>query len=47
MGQQVLEAGLATQKGYVPLDSQIYVSKKKVLDAKVSFMMYHLLWYHS
>jgi hypothetical protein len=37
MGQQVLEAGLATQKGYAPLDSQIYVSKKKVLDAKVSF----------
>jgi hypothetical protein len=29
MGQQVLEAGLATQKGYAPLDSQIYVSKKK------------------
>ena len=37
MGQQVLEAGLATQKGYAPLDSEIYVSKKKVLDAKVSF----------
>ena len=30
MGQQVLEAGLATPKGYVPLDSPIYVSDTKV-----------------
>lgn len=29
MGQQVLEMGLATEKGYIPLDSRIYVSDKK------------------
>lgn len=29
MGQQVLEMGLATEKGYVPLDSRIYVGEKK------------------
>ncbi len=34
MGQQVLEMGLATPKGYVPLDSQIYVGKKKVQKGK-------------
>jgi hypothetical protein len=38
MGQQILEMGLVTQKGYLPLDSQIYVSEhkaqrgKKILD---------------
>lgn len=34
MGQQVLEMGLATPKGYVPLDSQIYVGEKKVQKGK-------------
>ena len=29
MGQQVLEMGLATEKGYVPLDSRVYVGEKK------------------
>ena len=30
MGQQVLTLGLATDEAFVPLDSQIFVSKKKV-----------------
>ena len=30
MGQQVLEMGLATAKGYTPLDSQIYIGKTKI-----------------
>ncbi len=34
MGQQVLEMGLSTPKAYVPLDSQIYISEKKVQHAK-------------
>lgn len=29
MGQQVLEMGLSTEKGYVPLDSRIYVGEKR------------------
>lgn len=33
-GQQVLEMGLSTPKGYLPLDSQIYVGKKKVQEGK-------------
>lgn len=37
MGQQMLEMGLATPKGYVPLDSQIYVSEKRVQDGKLRF----------
>ncbi len=34
MGQQVLEMGLATKKGYLPMDSQIYVGEKKVQEGK-------------
>ena len=34
IGQQVLEMGLTTAKGYVPLDSQIYVSDHKVQHGK-------------
>lgn len=37
MGQQVLEMGLATEKGYVPLDAQIYVSEKQVQEGKTDF----------
>ena len=37
MGQQMLEMGLATPKGYVPLDSRIYVSEKRVQDGKSQF----------
>ena len=34
MGQQILEMGLATPKGYVPLDSQIYIGEQKVQSGK-------------
>ncbi|MEE1577541.1 MAG: transposase, partial [Deltaproteobacteria bacterium] len=34
IGQQMLEMGLATPKGYVPLDSRIYVSEKRIQDGK-------------
>ncbi len=34
MGQQVLEMGLATRKGYASLDSQIYIGNKKVQKGK-------------
>jgi len=36
-GNKCLNWGLATQKGYVPLDSQIYVSEKRVQDGKLQF----------
>lgn len=34
MGQQILEMGLATPKGYVPIDSQIYIGDEKVQSGK-------------
>ncbi|MDP6249118.1 MAG: transposase, partial [SAR324 cluster bacterium] len=37
IGQQMLEMGLATPKGYVPLDSRIYVSEKRIQDGKSQF----------
>ena len=37
MGQQMLEMGLATPKGNVPLDSRIYVSEKRIQDGKSQF----------
>lgn len=37
MGQQVLEMGHASPKGYVPLDRQIYVSSKKRIERQAPF----------
>ncbi len=34
MGQQIMEMGLATPKGYIPVDSQIYIGEKKVQSGK-------------
>jgi hypothetical protein len=34
MGQQILEMGLATPKGYVPVDSQIYIGDQKAQSGK-------------
>lgn len=34
MGQQVLDMGLATAKGYLPVDSQIYVGDHKTQKGK-------------
>ena len=40
MGQQILEMGLATPKGYVPVDSQIYIGDQKVQPGKNSLLDY-------
>lgn len=37
MGQQILEMGHVSPKGFLPLDRQIYVSSKKRIERKTSF----------
>jgi len=37
MGQQVLQLGLATPKGFLPLDQQIYIGSKKVQGLQAPF----------
>jgi len=37
MGQQVLQLGLATGKGFLPLDQQIYIGSKKVQGLETPF----------
>jgi len=37
MGQQILEMGHASPKGYLPLDRQIYVSSKKRIERQAPF----------
>ena len=37
MGQQILQLGLATAKGFLPLDQQIYIGNKKVQGLQAPF----------